>query len=197
MNFPFFQRDPLAKLLTEAQQGDEQAFAGLYDALYPRVWAFVVRRTRTREDAEDVVSRAFHKLVEKLPQIEVDKGALPFVLAVARNLLIDDLRTQRAGLTPGLSTDEAAALLTTQENPLGELLREEELRRLRDELSRLPAEARELIALRYGDGLEHAEIAALLGVPAATVRQRASRALRTLKEALSAPVEANEVAHGP
>jgi len=190
-----FHRDPLLGLLERARAGDEQAFTALYDALYPRVWTFVTRRTRTRDEAEEVVSRAFHKLVERLAEVEARQGgALPFVLACARNLLIDDARARRANLS---LEDAGAALLSEARSPLGELLREEELRRLREELDRLPAEARELLALRYGDGLEHGEIAALLGLSVAAVRQRASRTLRTLRQALRVSAPEKEVAHEP
>ena len=188
-----FPSDALAPLVARAQAGEEQAFAGLYDALYPRVWAFVVRRTRTREDAEDVTSRTFHRLLEKLAQVDVRRGGpLPFALAIARNLLIDDLRAQRTGL----SLEEAGASLVESRDPLGELLREEELRRLRAAVDRQPPEVRELLTLRFADGLGHGEIAALLGVNEAAVRQRTSRALRALKQELSSP-STEEVVHEP
>ncbi len=69
---------------------------------------------------------------------------------------------------------------------LERLERDERLRALARVLEALPAPTRELIELRFGDGLKHAEIAALQGVSEAAVKQRTSRALRELRAALTA-----------
>ena len=49
------------------------------------------------------------------------------------------------------------------------------------ELARLPAETRELLMLRFGDGLRFTEIAQVMGLGEAAVRQRTSRAVRELR----------------
>lgn len=191
--WPFRREDPLDALLGRARGGDERALVELYEALYPRVFSFVARRTRSREDAEDAVSRTFHRLLERLAAVETSRGGVAaFALAIARNLLIDDARARRTSLP----IEEAGAILVEESTPLGELLRDEELRRLRAALAGLPAETRELVALRYGDGLSHAEIGGLLGLTEVACRQRASRALASLKAALLAGAEEGVVAHG-
>jgi DNA-directed RNA polymerase specialized sigma24 family protein len=48
-------------------------------------------------------------------------------------------------------------------------------------LAEISASSREVLVLRYGDGLSHAEIAQLLGLRVDAVKQRASRALRELE----------------
>jgi RNA polymerase sigma factor (sigma-70 family) len=62
------------------------------------------------------------------------------------------------------------------------LIEGEEEQRLRRLIQDLPAETREMFALRYGDGLKHHEIASVLGVPVDTVKQRFSRAHKALRE---------------
>ena len=69
------------------------------------------------------------------------------------------------------------------------LLRDEGVAALRDVVSSLDESQRELLALRFGEELRHAEIARLVGLSEANVRQRLSRLQREMKRRL-------EAAHG-
>jgi RNA polymerase sigma-70 factor (ECF subfamily) len=167
------------KLLVRAAGGDRQAFRALYADLYDPVARFVGRRVGHREDAEDVVSRTFERLLLRLESYDPRRGgALPFALAIARNLLVDDLRAKR----PGVPLEEAAARLVDLRTPLAELLRGEQVQAARERLGKLSPEVHELLALRYCDALSCGEIGELLGLSAAAVRQRLSRAVRSLRD---------------
>ncbi|MFL5397489.1 MAG: RNA polymerase sigma factor [Myxococcales bacterium] len=167
------------KLLLRAARGDREAFRALYQDLYDPVARFVGRRVRHREDAEDVVSRTFERLLLKLESFDERRGgALPFALAIARNILVDDLRAHR----PGAPLEEAAVQLVDTRTPLLELLRGEEVQAARERYEKLAPEVRELLTLRYGDALSCAEIGELLGLSTAAVRQRLSRAVRSLRD---------------
>lgn len=186
MNLPWpLSRDPLARLLQRARAGDSRAFGELYDALYPRVWVFVTRRSATAADAEDAAARTFHRLLERLDRYDAHRGPVAaFVFAIARNLLADDARSRRQQ-GPGRSDrSDEDELHDAVPDALGQLVRAEELEALREALAKLPGETRELFGLRYGDGLRAPEIAALLGLSDAAVRQRLSRALHALQELL-------------
>ncbi|MBS2033267.1 MAG: sigma-70 family RNA polymerase sigma factor [Deltaproteobacteria bacterium] len=176
-------------LLKRARLGDRQAFRELYAALHGPVYAYVARRTASRADAEDLVARTFERLLLRLELFDEHRGgALPFALTMARSLLVDDLRARR----PGLDLDEAAAELVTQSTPLSDLLKQEELRALNAQLRALPAQTRELLALRYGDGLSTREVAQVLGLSEVAVRQRLSRAVQSLRRE---PDEEGALAH--
>ena len=167
------------KLLLRAARGDREAFRALYADLYDPVARFVGRRVRHRQDAEDVISRTFERLLLRLESYDPRRGgALPFALAIARNLLVDDLRAQR----PGAPLEEAAAQLVETRTPLAELLRSEEVQAARERYETLSPEVRELLTLRYGDALSCAEIGELLGLSTTAVRQRLSRAVRSLRD---------------
>jgi RNA polymerase sigma-70 factor (ECF subfamily) len=167
------------RLLLRARRGERDAFRALYADLYDPVARFVGRRVQKREDADDVVSRTFERLLLKLEAFDEERGgALPFALAIARNLLLDDLRAQR----PGVPLEQAAAQLIETRTPLAELLRGEEVRMARERLEALAPVVRELLMLRYGDGLSTVEIGQVLGVSTAAVRQRLSRAVRSLRD---------------
>jgi RNA polymerase sigma-70 factor, ECF subfamily len=154
------------------------------------VWRFVARRTQRQEDAEDVVSRLFEVLLARLDSVDTARGHVrTFLFAMARNALVDAARAGRHAL----NLDDVEPLLLEVTTPLDALLSEESERALRAQVAALPAEARQLLGLRYGDGLGHKEIAALLRLSPAAVRQRLSRVVRGLRQ--TSPFLAGALSH--
>jgi RNA polymerase sigma-70 factor, ECF subfamily len=169
----------LARFTRRAQQGDSDAFRSLYRALYSRVARFVGRRVASQPDVEDIVGRVFERFVERLDDID-PKRVSAFVLTMARNSVFDFTRTRH----PGEPMDAAKGLASDKADPLGKLISGEELKAVAVALDRLSDDDRELVSLRFGDGLRHREIAELLGLTEDAVKQRFSRALRTLRDTL-------------
>jgi RNA polymerase sigma-70 factor (ECF subfamily) len=172
------------RLVRRAAGGDRGAFVELYRALYPPVARHVACRVASAADAEDVVARTFHRLLESLPGLDPARGTvLSWCLATARNLAIDVGRARRPG------AGDAGALETAPDgtpDALERLEADERLQALARVLDGLPPETRELIELRFGDGLSHAELAAHAGASEAAVRKRLSRALVALRHRLAA-----------
>lgn len=176
---PWPLRDELhARKVARARDGDGEAFRALYRDLYPEVARFVARRVWARADAEDLTARVFVAFVERLGDYERGRGSVrAWLLTIARNAIIDHLRRTRP-----LAPEQALDLLPSAEGgPLDELLQRERLGELAALLRELPPDTRELLALRFADGLRHREIADLLGLQEAAVKQRVSRALRDLR----------------
>jgi len=168
----------LSRLLVRARGGDREAFRDLYRVLYGPVSRYVRRRVASPADAEDLVGQVFFRLLESLERFDSRRGSvLTYTLSMARNALIDEARGRR-GQVP---EEAAAAIPDAGAGPLERLLGEEDAARVRAELARLPAETRELLMLRFGDGLRFAEVAQLMGLSEAAVRQRTSRAVRELR----------------
>jgi RNA polymerase sigma-70 factor (ECF subfamily) len=168
----------LSRLVVRSQRGDREAFRDLYRALYPPVSRYLRRRVSNPADAEELVGQVFFRLLESLGRIEPRRGsALAYALSMARNALVDDAR-RRAGMVP---EEAAMAVPDTRAGPLEHLLGQEDTERVRTELANLPAETRELLMLRFGDGLRFAEVAQVMELSEAAVRQRTSRAVRELR----------------
>jgi len=97
-----------ARLARRAAAGDRAAFVELYRTLYPPVARFVARRVPARADAEDVVARTFHRLLEALPALDGARGTvLGYALTVARHAATD-LRRAGAGGAGGEAGPEPA-----------------------------------------------------------------------------------------
>src|ERR1700704_5745421 len=58
------------RLLVEAAQNDPAKFGDLYDIHFERIYAFVARRVRDRDKAEDLTSEVFHKALASLKTYE-------------------------------------------------------------------------------------------------------------------------------
>lgn len=178
-----------ARRVVRAREGDAAAFRALYRELYPAVAAFVGRRIRERADAEDLVSRVFFAFLKNLPGYERGRGSVQgWILAIARNAIIDHVRARRTAVP----LDAVVEVLPGAGDLLGDLLARERQGQLATVLAGLPADLRELLALRFGDGLRHAEIAAVLGISEAAVKQRVSRTLRDLKSRMRPALDKGE-----
>jgi RNA polymerase sigma-70 factor (ECF subfamily) len=177
----------LSRQARKAVNGDAEAFRQLYRALHPVVWRYVSRRLASRADVEDLVSRTFTRMVEHLHRFDAGRGSVrAWAVGIARNAVIDHLRAQRSR---GALADEVERLADAALDPAGALEADERDAELRALLSEYPPVVREMFSLRFGDGLRVREIAALMDVSEAAVKQRFARTLRELRGKLGPPRE--------
>ncbi len=171
----------MARWARLAAAGDADAFRRLYDRLYPVVAAYVGRRISTVADVEDLTSRIFVRFVEHLPRYDAQRGhPRAWVLTIARTQVIDHLRTRKdLDGTPARLDALADAALAADDK----IAVDEALSQLRASFAELPAEDRELLTLRLGDGLSLREIAAMTDRSLDAVKQRLSRSQRKLRAA--------------
>jgi RNA polymerase sigma-70 factor (ECF subfamily) len=162
------------RLLIEAAQQDPSRFAELYEKNFHRVYAFVVRRVRDRDEAEDVTAEVFHEALRSLGRFQW-RGA-PFaawLLRIAANTLAD--RWQRAGKNGCPAVDD---LEGTEVSVQAEAERRAMVYQLVD---RLPSDQRLVIMRRFVDQKNVREIAQELGRSEGAVKQLQFRALETLR----------------
>jgi RNA polymerase sigma-70 factor (ECF subfamily) len=177
-----------------ARLGNEDAFRRLYGELYDPVAGYIAARTSNVHDTEDLTSAVFHGFLERLDRFEAGKGSvMTWILAMARNAVIDHHRrldahgAARRGSVP---VEELAEVLAAdQRDPdqwdtLGSLIRTEDLRQIRQLLRREPDDVREMFALRFGQGLRVREVAAVMNLGEAAVKQRFARTLRKIRQEL-------------
>jgi RNA polymerase sigma-70 factor (ECF subfamily) len=173
-------RDRRQRFLLElARGGHERAFRRLYRELYGPVARYVSARVRPREDAEDVTSQIFFKLLRGLDRYDPERGSpWTWIMTLARNTVIDHLRSTR----PTASAEELSEVLVGNDpDPLSNLIEEEEARFAHGVLRRYPAEVREMFSLRFAHGFRYREIAEVMNLSEAAVKQRFSRISRELR----------------
>jgi len=160
-------------------------FTELYDEQVYSVYGFLAYRVRTREEAEDLTQLTFERAVRAWSRFDPERAsARTWLLAIARNLLIDHYRADRtAAQAPLEEAPDWASVVDGPDESLG--LSPE----LAAALSRLGHRERELIALRYGGDLTGPEIAELCGLTLTNVQQILSRSLRRLRAELESDPE--------
>jgi RNA polymerase sigma-70 factor, ECF subfamily len=166
-----------------AAQRDRAAFGALYRRYLDRVYGYAFYLLGDHHDAEDVTERTFLAALGAIDSFR-DEGATfrAWLFRIAHNQLVNALRAR--GRHRSTSLD--AAPEATGGDP--ELLagRAEEWRRLRRAVDQLPEERRQVIVLRFVDGLSAREIGAVLGRSEGAVRVLQHRALRQMAELLEA-----------
>jgi RNA polymerase sigma-70 factor (ECF subfamily) len=171
-------------------EGDDAAFALVYDALAERLLAFLRRRLGSMSRAEDLLQQTFLRMHRARGSFVSGSAVLPWAFAIARRLLIDELRrAQKHGLAPAQAV-AAEATQPSREPSAQALLEADELaRRLQRRLAALPASQRVAFELTKLEGLSAAEAAQVLGMTVQAVKLRAHRASIALRGVLDPPSE--------
>jgi len=167
------------RLLIEAAQKDPARFAELYENNFDRVYAYVVRRVRDRNEAEDVTSEVFRQAIVSLPRFEW-RGA-PFaawLFRIASNAIID--RAKRLSKEQSIP-ENFEPFAEGGPSELEEIERRAHLFRLVD---RLPADQRRVIGLRFAEAKSIREIARELGRSEGAIKPLQFRALQNLRAQL-------------
>jgi len=155
-------------------------FADVYNQHVSLVYGFFAYALRSRADAEDLSQLTFERALRAWGRYD-HKRANPstWLLAIARNLLVDHLRAVR--VSQAVDDVSLEALAAEPDRPgLG---LDPDLERA---LGELGPRDRELIALRFGGDLTGAEIAAVTGLSLSNVQQILSRSLRRMRASLDA-----------
>jgi RNA polymerase sigma factor (sigma-70 family) len=177
-----------SQLWRRVADGDDGAFAVLYERHAKAVYNFCFRRTANWSRAEDLVADVF--LVAWRRQAEVvistESGStLPWLLGVALNVVRNASRSQRRGDHALARLDARAAEEDFSPDLVLRLGDEQQMKAVLEQVQQLPAQEQDALALCAWAGLGYEEAAVALGVPIGTVRSRLSRARGHLRELLA------------
>ncbi len=190
---PGFDPDPgeeeVQRLVEAARSGDDRAADRLYTLFVARVYRTVRALCISEAEAEDVTQETFVRVLGSLGRYRAQPGTrfVAWVLTIALNLARNRTRRRRARRT---EPAEPATLdrLRDEESGADALDHAEDQRRLAARLVEamriLSERDQKIVSLRYGAGLEAAEVAGLLGLTAANVRKICERARTRLLEQL-------------
>lgn len=185
--------------LPAAQSGDRRAFAALVAATQGTVASIALAIVRDVQHSEDVAQEVYLQVWTRIGDLRKPESFLPWLREVTRNRSLDFLRRRkvRPGDQPNANPDVELARLASADRTADRIEADERADALDRAFDALPAEAREVLTLYYREGESTAQVAALLDLRPATVRQRLSRARKSLKQGVEQALAANLVRSAP
>lgn len=168
-------------LVRAAQDGDERAFAEIYDRYVRDVYRYVLTRVRDPHVAEDVTSETFLRAMRRLSSLEnYGQGIRPWLFTIARNIVTDVAKSgwhRRMVITPEF--DEG---IRSHYGPETTVIAARERAELVRCLRQLPEDQKQCLILRFFAGLSVADTSAELGRSEGATRALQHRAVRRLAE---------------
>lgn len=176
---------PDATLMRQLLRRDVGAFEELYERHSRIVYSLVLRILRQGPTAEEVVQDVFLQLWRNSAQYDLSRPFVPWLLTLARNRALDQLRLkserQRRREEQTEIFPQVASAVPEYEQAMDAKRLAERVRAL---IGSLPAAQKKAIELAYFEGLSHSEIAASLKEPLGTVKSWIRNGLLRLKESL-------------
>ncbi len=176
----------LISLMERIAKSDQSALATLYDATNRLAYGLILRVLGDASTAEEVLLDVYTQVWKQAANYDTGRGSpLAWRTTIARTRAIDRLRSgwqdrQRKEPLDLLNDRETSAA-----NPEQASVNSERQRFVRNALSELSPEQREVIELAYYGGLSHSEIATKLDQPLGTVKTRTRLGMMKLREALT------------
>jgi len=173
------------QLVTEAQQSNE-GFGKLYDYYFPKVYAFVAFKTNSRDDAEDLTSEIFMKVLENIHNFEW--RGIPFtgwLFKIARNTL--NTYYAHHAKTATKDIDEVYGLSEDEEktSPLKKAQKSELAEKVGEVMKELPERELTVVQLKFFSQLNNREIMHVTGLSESNVAIILYRTLRKIKPDLT------------
>lgn len=171
--------DSIERLMDRYVDGDAAAFDALYQQLSPRLFGYLLRLTRHRERAEDLLQITFSKVHRARASYLRGAPLLPWVLAIARRSFYDERRAAKSR-TEDLSRD--GTMPEPRPEPGG--VPNDVSEALERALDSMPENYREAIQLTKLTGLSVSEAAEVLGTSPTAVKLRVHRGYNFLRKEL-------------
>jgi RNA polymerase sigma-70 factor (ECF subfamily) len=178
-------------LVRRTQNGDTQAFDVLWQKYSSRIYSLIYNMTSNHEDANDLLLEVFAKAYRSISGFRGRSSFYTWIHAIAVNMTINFVKKRGRrfqmsldDLDSSVHNDKDFIELTATNTPTREVDLSELQQRLNEAMMKLSLEHRTVVTMFDIQGMPHAEIARILGVPEATVRSRLFYAHRQLQNYL-------------
>jgi RNA polymerase sigma factor (sigma-70 family) len=178
-------------LVRRTQSGDTAAFDALWQKYSTRIYSLIYNMTSNHEDANDLLLEVFAKAYRSISGFRGRSSFYTWIHAIAVNMTINFVKKRGRrfqmsldDLDSSVHNDKEFIELTASNTPTREVDLAELQQRLNEAMMKLSLEHRTVVTMFDIQGMPHAEIARILGVPEATVRSRLFYAHRQLQNYL-------------
>lgn len=170
-----------AALLNLVKQDDREAFAVIYRKHWQALYNSAYKRTRDKEQCQDIVQNVLTDLWLRRNDVEIDN--LPAYLHTAVRFQVFKQVSRQP--TNSVLLDSFELTISSPEHTDDPLLEKEILNLMSLWIAALPSKRRKIFLMHYTDGLSTREIAARLGVSQKTVQNQLNTATQALRARLA------------
>jgi RNA polymerase sigma-70 factor (ECF subfamily) len=173
----------ISALIGRVAKQDRAAFAKLYEATAPKLLGVVLRIMKDRSWADDVIQEAYLKVWQRAVLFDAGKASpITWLVSVARNKAIDELRKHPAGRT---TTDDAMDERIARQPTVQDQMEDQQaVSKLNHCIGQLEKERQNMVRLAYLNGWSREELASQYEQPVNTVKTWLRRALQDIKGCL-------------
>jgi RNA polymerase sigma-70 factor, ECF subfamily len=175
-----------AKLVKRIAQGDQRAFAILYQRIAPALYGMAFSLMRDAREAEDVLQEGFTYIWLKASTFDPAlSNVFAWAVLIVRHKAIDKLRARRRAerLRDRVSREVGTAASIDERSAHEPALRELSAR-VRSALDQISLDQRQALELAFFSGMTHEEVADHLRIPLGTAKARIRRGLIQLRQLL-------------
>jgi RNA polymerase sigma-70 factor (ECF subfamily) len=169
------------QLFLEISKGSHEAFAHFFEIYEKRMYGFLYKMFRSREEVEELMQIVFVKVWENRATINHELSPNAYVFKIARNCALNMLRQKAYKLLLEKQLIENSNIIEDGETPL---IDEDLKRHIESLVTNIPERRREIFKLRYEKDLSYKEIAEQLSISENTVNTQISLALNYLRKEL-------------
>jgi RNA polymerase sigma-70 factor (ECF subfamily) len=176
---------PADDAIAQLRRGDLDALAVILPQYQVRLYRFLLRLVQEPALAEDLFQQTWVRVMEKISGYNARQRFDSWLFSIAHNLAIDHLRRKRAISLDAPPDDCSSApvsrITVPGPDPLEAVLENERGTILSAALAELSVIHREVLTLRFEEGMKLEQIAETADIPLSTVKSRLHRALESLR----------------
>lgn len=167
------------RLYEGLRNGDEEAYAFVFDSYHKLLYALAFRYLKSGVDAEDAVQYTFMRLWEQREAFYFSTGLRSLLFTILKNYILNELRHKRIVLEKHyelLQRDE-------EEEDIMKALEDTDIRNhLRAAIDNLPDQKKRICIMKIEQGLSNQEIADKLQITVPTVKSHYTQAIKLLRQ---------------
>jgi RNA polymerase sigma-70 factor, ECF subfamily len=166
--------------IREAQNGDKESFAVIYNHYVPQIYRFIFFRVSSKTIAEDLTHESFLSAWKSIGNYtQKNLSISSWLYRIARNKVIDHYRTKKNNTSIDTDDFNESILGFYEQEDLDIAL---DINHIKSLINLLKTEYKEVIIMKYIEDLSHKEIAKTLDKSEGAIRLIQHRAIKSLKE---------------
>jgi len=166
-------------LFNSIKNNSETAFKVVYNEYFGQLQQFISRMSQDQDLSEEVVQRTMVKVWEQREKIVLKTSLKAYLYKIAYHEYLMYLR--KKSRFPAIEDATMEAIDEIEDEQENQLL----LEKIRQEIDKLPPKCREVFIMSKVRGMKYKEIAEELGISTKTIENHMTKALRSIREALS------------